>query len=135
MKTSYVFLLFGGLVLSGCAAPMTQAELFGDPRDSLTVQQTHPKMFARPDTTVGVMRVDFRECANRPDGVYAVGRKYNGSILPGGPGDLGAQAADYFTLGTTSTVATREAMGRTAACMRDKGYSQASSTSEASKVK
>lgn len=118
-----IALVFVYLVLAGCATH-TRAELEADPRDSLTIQQTYPKMFARSNTTVGQMRADFRECANRPDAAYTAYRKYNGSILPGGSGDLGAQAADVFTLGTVSAVATRDATNRTFACMRDKGYTQ-----------
>ncbi len=53
------------LVLTGCAARMTQAEFFGDPRDSLTVQREHPKMFARPDTTVGDYEGHLRRSAAR----------------------------------------------------------------------
>lgn len=125
MTLTHWLLLLAVLGMAGCAAGMTQAELEADTRDTLTVQQTHPKMFTRPDTTVGTMRADFRECATRPDGAYTAYRTYSGSILPGGSADLGAQAADYFNLGTVGAVATHDPVGRTFDCKRDKGYSQA----------
>lgn len=119
MKATSSLLFLVALLLGGCATH-TQAELEADPRDSLTAQQSHPKMFARPSTTVGQMRADFRDCANRPDGVYTANRKYNGGI--GSGGDLGAQAADFFSLGTVGMIETNKAMDRTAVCMQDKGY-------------
>ena len=115
-----VTLLFAALLLAGCATK-SLAELEADPRNSLTVQRTeHPKMFARPSTTVGQMRVDLRECGNRPDGVYTANRRYNAGI--GSGGDAGAQVADHFSLGTVGMVETNKAMERTVACMQEKGY-------------
>jgi hypothetical protein len=122
MTLTHWLLLLAVLGTAGCAAGMTQAELEADTRDSLSVQQTHPKMFARPNTTVGAMRVDLRECGNRPDGVYTAYRKYNGGL--GSGGDAGAQAADFFSLGTVGMVEKNKAMERTTACMQDKGYAR-----------
>ena len=121
MKTVTLLFLGSALFLPGCAT-QSLAELEADPRDSLTVQQTHPKMFARTDTTVGQMRADLRECGNRPDGVYTVNRKYNGGI--GAGGDAGAQSADFVSLGTLGMVETNKAWERTNACMQDKGYAR-----------
>lgn len=123
MKPTSSLLFLGALLLGACATH-TQAEFEADPRDSLTVQQTYPKMFARPSTTVGEMRADLRKCGDRSDGANTVGRKYRGGLVSGGGGEVGAGFADYFTLGIVGDVAISEARGRDAACMRDKGYAQ-----------
>jgi hypothetical protein len=103
--------VLGALLLVGCATHPTLAELEADPRDSLTVQQTHPKMLARPDTTVGEMRADFRECASRPRDSASTAR------------DVLNQVSDLVVLGVA--VPSDEGPSRTLACMRDKGYTQA----------
>jgi len=122
MKMTELSIVLGALLLSGCATH-TLAELEADPRDSVTVQRAkHPKMFARPNTTVGAMRVDLRECGNRPDGAYTAYRKYNGGLGQGG--DAGAQAADFFSLGTVGMIERNKAMDRTVACMQEKGYAR-----------
>lgn len=108
---SFGKVVLGALLLTGCATHPTVAELEADPRDSLTVQQTHPKMLARPSTTVGEMRADFRECASRP-------RDSASSVR-----DVLNQVSDLVVLGVA--VPSDEGPSRTLACMRDKGYTQA----------
>jgi hypothetical protein len=123
MKALTLF-LGAALLLPGCVTH-TLAELEADPRDSLTVQRTEfPKMFARPSTTVGQMRIDLRECGDRPDGGNTVGRKYRGGLASGGGGQVGAGLADYFTLGVVGDAAISEARSRDAACMQEKDYAR-----------
>jgi hypothetical protein len=49
--------LIGALALGGCGTTASDGHL-----DSLEVQKTHPKMWARANTTVDEMRADFNAC-------------------------------------------------------------------------
>jgi len=108
------------LVLTGCAARMTQAEFFGDPRDSLTVQREHPKMFARPATPVGAMRTHFRDCQ--------AGSKHLQKLVevqqPITKGISGEALLDVVTLGTHSLSLQKEGYAEAAECMKAMGYTR-----------
>src|SRR2546429_34084 len=122
--TNYTYYNLGaaialGLLLAGCASRLTQAELEQDPRDSLTVQREQPKAYARPGTTVGEMRRDFRLCAAASPHM----QKYSALHTPGADGWVSEGLLDVVTLGTHSTSVLKDGIAETRVCMKEKGYS------------
>ncbi len=110
------------LVVTGCAARMTEAEFFGDPRDSLTVQREHPKMFARHDTTVGTMRTDWKDCQARSKHLQKLAEVQQ----PITQGISGEALLDVATLGTHSLSLQKAGYAEAAECMNAKGYTRSS---------
>jgi len=105
--------LAGALAFGGCGTTVPGH------LDSLEAQKTHPKIWARADTTVDEMRADIKHCGQAPPQPRPTGWAVVGGLL-----ELGAVAGGGMSPGLVGSSA--DASGGNWAsverCMAHKGY-------------
>ena len=105
-------------VLTACAT----TALAPDNMDSMAAQREGLQFvpYARPDTTVGIMRADWKDCQ--------AGSKHLQKLAevqqPITKGISGEALLDVVTLGTHSSSLIREGYAEAAECMQAQGYTR-----------
>jgi hypothetical protein len=113
-RTSFLALA-GALALGGCGTTVPGHV------NSLEAQKTHPKMWARADTTVDEMRADIQACGRSIPEPKVTGWAMLGAAL-----ELGAVAGGGMSPGLvgSSTDSSGDRWALIQGCMADKGYTR-----------